>query len=248
MCFYDEKSSLLTMLVDSAYKKPYFCRMNKAIFIIIFMIVGVSITYYMMIPEEKMLPVINPVDLEKEMVDSSILANLTGYGHTIADFSFTNQNGKTITQQEVENRVYVAEYFFTTCKSICPIMNRQMQRVHNAFNAEKDFRILSFTVDPDVDTVEQMKRYSISQGAVGDHWQFLTGAKEDLYSLARKSFFVLKPVEAENKHPGDVKNDFIHTNNFVLVDRKKRIRGYYDGTSATSVDSLIHDIGRLLKE
>lgn len=222
--------------------------MNKIIFIVVFMIVGVSITYYMMIPEEKMLPVINPVDLEKEMVDSSILANLSGYGHKIGDFSFTNQDGKTITQQEVENKVYVAEYFFTTCQSICPIMNKEMERVYKAYKSEDDFRILSFTVDPDVDTVEQMKRYAIKHGAVGDHWQFLTGEKEDLYSLARKSFFVLKPVEAENLHPGDSKNDFIHTNNFVLVDRKKRIRGYYDGTSALSVDSLIHDIGRLLKE
>lgn len=181
--------------------------MNKIIFIVVFMIVGVSITYYMMIPEEKMLPVINPVDLEKEMVDSSILANLSGYGHKIGDFSFTNQDGKTITQQEVENKVYVAEYFFTTCQSICPIMNKEMERVYKAYKSEDDFRILSFTVDPDVDTVEQMKRYAIKHGAVGDHWQFLTGEKEDLYSLARKSFFVLKPVEAENLHPGDSKND-----------------------------------------
>ena len=197
-------------------------------------------------PKEKMLPVINPIDLDAKMVDHDVLMKRNGYGHTIGDFSFLNQNGETITQKNVKGKVYVAEYFFTTCKSICPIMNKQMERVSKVFQRENDLRILSFTVDPDTDTVEQMKRYAVDHGADGDHWHFLTGSKTDLYSLARKSFFVLKPAEAANL--GDAGSDFIHTNNFVLVDRKARIRGYYDGTSASSVDSLIHDIGHLLKE
>ncbi len=219
--------------------------MNRFIFIAVFLVVGISITYYMIQPEEEKLPVINPIDLKEEMVDPDVLMERTGYGHTIGDFSFLNQEGETITQEEVDGKVYVAEYFFTTCGTICPIMNKQMQRVHQVYQTEEDFRILSFTVHPEVDTVEQIKRYADGHGA-SSKWHFLTGDKNDLYSLARKSFFVLKPAEAENL--GDVGSDFIHTNNFVLVDRESRIRGYYDGTSPTGVDSLIHDIGRLLKE
>lgn len=220
--------------------------MNRFVFLVIFIIVGVSITYYYIQPKEKELGVINPVDLEPEMVDESVLLERKGYGHTIGDFSFKDQNGKTITQADVDGKVYVAEYFFTTCGSICPIMNKQMQRVQKAYIREADLKILSFTVNPEVDTVEQMKRYATEHGANDDQWHFLTGSKDDLYSLARKSFFVLKPAEAENL--GDAGSDFIHTNNFVLVDRQRRIRGYYDGTSTTGVDSLIYDISRLLKE
>jgi protein SCO1/2 len=220
--------------------------MNKLIFFVVFLTVGVTVTYYMIKPGEEMLPVINPIDLEEEMVDPSVLMDRIGYGHKIGNFSFKNQDGEIITQQEVDGKVYVAEYFFTTCGSICPVMNKQMQRVHKVYQTEEDFRILSFTVNPEVDTVEQMKLYADEHGARSDQWHFLTGEKEELYSLARKSFFVLKPAEAENL--GDAGSDFIHTNNFVLVDRESRIRGYYDGTSPTSVDSLIHDIGRLLEE
>lgn len=220
--------------------------MNRLIFLGIFFIVGVSITFYLIQPEEKTLPVINPVDLEAEMVDPKVLMERKGYGHKIGDFSFLNQNNEEITQAFVKNKVFVAEYFFTTCGSICPIMNKQMKRVQAAYSDNEGLKILSFTVNPEIDTVEQMKRYALEHKADDHQWQFLTGNKEKLYALARKSFFVLKPAEAENL--GDAGSDFIHTNNFVLVDRKRRIRGYYDGTSKTSVDSLIHDIGRLLEE
>lgn len=220
--------------------------MNRFVFLAIFIVIGVSITYYYIQPKEKELGVINPVDLLPEMVDESMLLERKGYGHTIGEFSFKNQNGDTITQADVDGKIYVAEYFFTTCGSICPIMNKQMQRVQKAYMREQDLKILSFTVDPDVDTVEQMKRYAVEHEANDEQWHFLTGSKEELYSLARKSFFVLKPAEAENL--GDAGSDFIHTNNFVLVDRQRRIRGYYDGTSTAGVDSLIYDINRLLKE
>lgn len=222
--------------------------MNKFIVIGFLLVIGITITYMMTKPKEKPLPVINPVNLEEEMVDPDLLMERKGYGHTIGDFSFTDQNGKAITQNDVKGHVYVAEYFFTTCGSICPVMNEQMTRVHEAYKDEDEFEILSFTVDPEVDNVERMKAYAEQHNADADQWHFLTGEKEKLYELARKSFFVLKPAEAENKNSPDVKFDFIHTNNFVLVDRKMRIRGYYDGTSTSSVDSLIHDVSRLLKE
>jgi protein SCO1/2 len=125
-------------------------------------------------------------------------------------------------------------------------MNVQMQRVHKVYQGNKNVRILSFTVDPKVDTVAQMKRYAVAHGADVKSWFFLTGTQEKLYELARKSFFVLKPAETENQ--GDVGSDFIHTNNFVLVDKEMRIRGYYDGTNSKEVDNLIGDIALLVKE
>lgn len=194
--------------------------------------------------DEKPLPVINPIDVQEDLVDPELLR--IGYGHTIGNFSFTDQNGNTITQKDVKGKVFIAEYFFTTCGTICPKMTEQMERVHKAYQSNSKVAILSFTVNPEVDTVAQLKRYAQKHGADSKSWHFLTGEKEKLYSLARKSFFVLKPAETENQ--GDVGSDFIHTNNFVLVDKQMRIRGYYDGTSTEEVDHLIHDIERLLEE
>ena len=218
--------------------------MKRILALAILFAVGITIAYFIMQPEEKPLPVINPIDVEAEMVDPEMLR--VGNGHRVGNFSFLNQEGETITQTEVEGKVYVAEYFFTTCGTICPKMNKQMRRIQFEFAANDDVRLMSFTVDPDVDTVAQMKRYSDDHGAKIGQWHFLTGSKEALYALARKSFFVLKPAEAKNL--GDVGSDFIHTNNFVLVDQKGRIRGYYDGTSKTEVDELMLDIQRLLDE
>lgn len=219
--------------------------MSRFIFLAVFIVAGVGITYYYIAPKEKPLPIINPVDVDPEMVDQDLLR--VGMGHKIGNFNFENQLGKTITQQEVSGKVYVAEYFFTTCKSICPIMNKEMQRVYKVYKNDPSFRILSFTVDPDVDTVEQMNRYALEHGVSDDEsWHFLTGKKDELYQLARKSFFVLKPAEALNQ--GDAGSDFIHTNNFVLVDRQGRIRGYYDGTASEEVSQLIIDIEHVMKE
>ena len=219
--------------------------MKRILFLVVFFILGVTITYFMIKPsKEKSLPVINPVDVNEEMVDPELLR--IGYGHKIGNFSFLNQDGKVVTQQDVKGKVFVAEYFFTTCGTICPIMNVQMQRVHKVYQANNNVRILSFTVDPKVDTVAQMKRYAVAHGADAKSWFFLTGTQEKLYELARKSFFVLKPAETENQ--GDVGSDFIHTNNFVLVDKEMRIRGYYDGTNSKEVDELIGDMALLVKE
>ena len=146
----------------------------------------------------------------------------------------------------MRERFFVAEYFFTTCQSICPLMNKQMMRVQEKFRGNHKLKILSFTVDPDIDSAEQLLFYSKNLNAKKGQWHFLTGKKQDLYNLARKSFFLLKPAEAQNL--GDAGSDFIHTNNFVLVDQKKRIRGYYDGTNEEEVSNLILDISILLKD
>jgi protein SCO1/2 len=178
------------------------------------------------------------------MVDPEMLR--IGKGHRVGAFRFENQDGIWITDADMKGKISVVEYFFTTCKSICPIMNTQMKRIQKKFANQTDVRIFSFTVDPDTDTVAQMKRYASAHQAKIGQWHFLTGKKADLYGLARRSFFVLKPAEAQNL--GDAGSDFIHTNNFVLVDRQLRIRGYYDGTNPEEVSLLQAHITQLLAE
>ncbi|MBM3452689.1 MAG: SCO family protein [Bacteroidetes bacterium] len=208
--------------------------------------ISVCIAYYLIIETKNSKPpdVLNPIDLNPETVDQDLLQ--VGQGHKIGAFSFINQDGKKIGLNDVKGKVFVAEYFFTTCQTICPQMNDQMQRVQYAFKQEDNFTILSFTVNPEVDTVEKMKRYANEHGAISGKWHFLTGDKEQLYHTARKYFFLLKKSEVENQ--GDVGSDFIHTNNFVLIDKEQRIRGYYDGTNPKEVDKLINDAKQILKE
>ena len=220
--------------------------MRNYIILAVLLLGGFVFVYWSNLPKERAhdLPILNPIDIDNSVVDPEMLR--VGQGHTIGDFKLQNQDGKWTTRKEVEGKVFVAEYFFTTCQTICPVMTMEMERVAEKYKGNKDVKILSFTVDPDTDDVEQMKRYAEAHQADAKQWHFLTGAKKDLYELARKSFFLLKPAEAENL--GDAGSDFIHTNNFVLVDRKGRIRGYYDGTNANGVDHLIRDIQLLLEE
>lgn len=206
-------------------------------------VIGLPIAYFLMKPEEKPLPVINPVDVNDSLVDNDLLRK--GFGHRIGDFTFLNQDSLEVSSKDFEGKIWVAEYFFTTCGSICPIMNEQMKRVQTAFKNDPSLVILSFTVTPEIDTVAQMKKHADYLGAELPQWQLLTGKKSELYRLARRSFFLLKPAEAQNL--GDAGNDFIHTNNFVLVDQKRRIRGYYDGTSKKEVNQMMNDIERLKK-
>lgn len=209
--------------------------------------VAVGAAYFLVLNKPKaarVLPVYNPTDIGEGLVDSSLREK--SHGHTIDTFTLTDQDQQKVTEKTIEGKVFVAEYFFTTCGSICPKMNEQMQRVQKAFKGEGRFKILSFTVDPETDTPGQLKTYAQAHQAIPKQWYFLTGKKEALYDLARKSFFILKPAEAKNL--GDANSDFIHTNNFVLVDARRQIRGYYDGTQAKEVDRLIQDIRTLLAE
>jgi protein SCO1 len=220
--------------------------MKRILFLVVFFLILVPIGYYFLSDQKKVkpLPVINPIDVQQEMVDPEMLR--MGKGHRIGAFRFENQDGIWISDADMKGKVSVVEYFFTTCKSICPIMNSQMQRIQRKFANTQDLRIFSLTVDPDTDTIAQMKRYATAHNAKAGQWHFLTGEKADLYGLARRSFFVLKPAEAQNL--GDAGSDFIHTNNFVLVDQKLRIRGYYDGTNPKEVSLLQAHIEQLLNE
>jgi protein SCO1/2 len=220
--------------------------MRRVIIILLIVIVGITAAYIMTLEQkdQKTLPIIQPRDVKKEMVDPDVFDK--GIGHRIGHFALLNQHGDTITTKDIKGKVFVAEYFFTTCGTICPVMTEQMTRVQHRFRNNPKVKILSFTVDPDYDNVPVLKEYAKKYGAEKDQWHFLTGTKEDLYKLARQSFFVLKPAEAMNL--GDAGSDFIHTNNFVLVDQRLRIRGYYDGTSQEEVSELMDDIDYLINQ
>lgn len=162
--------------------------------------------------------------------------------HTIGQFTLTNQYGETITDTITNNKIYVADFFFATCQSICPKMSHQLKRVQDSFIDKKDFLILSHTVNPYFDTVEVLKRYAERYGAQKGKWHFLTGDKKTIYDLARFHYLVNAD---ETEGEGDL---FIHSELFLLIDKQKRIRGIYDGTDSLQVNQLIKDIRILEKE
>lgn len=162
----------------------------------------------------------------------------------VEPFSFTNQEGNEISEKDVNGKVYVAEYFFTTCKGICPKMNANMKRIYEAFNKEKNFLILSHTVDPDVDSVGRLKKYADSIGISSTSWHLLTGRKDSLYHAARVSYVLDDPKNNNSK----IEEQFIHTQFFALVDKNGRVRKIYDGLKKDEIAELTRDISKLLKE
>ncbi len=196
--------------------------------------------FYQALKPKKTLPLFNPADVNPEMVDSTV-QYIKKY-HTIADFSFINQNGKTITQKDYEGKIYVADFFFTTCGSICPIMTRNMVDVQKAFLNNPKVMILSHTVMPDVDSVPVLKKYALEKGVVDAKWNLVTGDKKDIYAMARKSYLAVKLGKPSELY------DMVHTENFVLVDTKRRVRGFYDGTKKEEIQRLIDDINWLCTE
>lgn len=162
----------------------------------------------------------------------------------VRNFSFANQDGKQITEKDVSGKVYVAEYFFTTCKGICPKMNVNVRRIAREFANEPDFRILSYTVDPETDSVGRMKKYADSLGADGGKWWFLTGRKDSLYSLARGSYLLDDPKNNDI----NINEQFIHTQFLALVDKGGRVRKIYDSLKKDEMDELGKDVKTLLKE
>jgi protein SCO1/2 len=162
----------------------------------------------------------------------------------VRPFSFTNQDGKAITEKDMAGKVYVVEYFFTTCKGICPKMNKNMKLVYEQFKNDTDFLILSHTCDPENDSVAQMKKYSQSLGVNTNRWIFLTGRKDSLYNMARISYTIDDPAN----NLKSIDDDFLHTQFWALVDRNGDVKKIYDGLKESEVEELIGDIKRLLKE
>lgn len=206
---------------------------------LVFSIIVISLFYGALKPK-KSLPIFNPSDVNPELVDSTV-QYISKY-HTIADFSFTNQNGKTITQKDYEGKVYVADFFFTTCKSICPKMTTNLVDVQKAFLDNPKVKLLSFSVMPDVDNVSVLKEYAKINGVIDSKWNLVTGDKKEIYTMARKSYLAVKQGKPEEQY------DMVHTENFVLVDSKKRVRGFYDGTNKVEILRLIEDINWLLED
>ena len=187
-----------------------------------------------------MLPIYNPADVNPELVDSTV--QYVSKYHTIGDFSFLNQNGKIITQKDYEGKVYVADFFFTTCKSICPKMTTNLVDVQKAFLDNPKVKLLSFSVMPDIDSVSVLKEYAEMNGVDDSKWNLVTGDKKAIYTMARKSYLAVKQGKPEEQY------DMVHTENFVLVDSKKRVRGFYDGTNKEEIKKLIEDIKWLVED
>lgn len=213
-------------------------------FIIIF-IVSVSAGLYILSENKETLPIYNPVDVNPELVDKSIQNK--GINHTIMDFYLQNQNGDWVTQDILENKIVVANYFFATCPSICPIMNGKLMKVNEHFKKDKKVLLISHTVMPEIDSSEVLLEYAERYNADASTWQFLTGDKKHLYELARKSYLIC-PDENDPNYDHGSENDFIHTENVALIDTKGRIRGFYDATSDAQIKQLIADIEILLGE
>jgi protein SCO1/2 len=172
-----------------------------------------------------------------ELVDSTV-QYISKY-HSIADFSFTNQNGKIITQKDYEGKIYVADFFFTTCGSICPKMTTNLVEVQKAFINNPKVMLLSHTVFPETDSVSVLKEYAKNNGVIDTKWNLVTGDKRQIYAMARKSYLAVKLGKPEELY------DMVHTENFVLVDSKRRVRGFYDGTKKEDIERLIEDINFL---
>jgi protein SCO1/2 len=207
--------------------------------LLVFSIIVISLFYSALKPK-KSLPIFNPSDVNPELVDTTV--QYVANKHQIADFSFTNQNGKTITQKDYEGKIYVADFFFTTCKSICPKMTTNLVDVQKAFLHNPKVQLLSFTVMPDIDSVSVLKEYAKINGVVDSKWNLVTGDKKAIYTMARKSYLAVKQGKPEEQY------DMVHTENFVLVDSKKRVRGFYDGTNKEEIKRLIEDINWLLED
>ena len=195
--------------------------------------VAISLFYTALKPK-KTLPIYNPAMVNPELVDSTV-QHISKY-HTIADFSFVNQNGKTITQKEYEGKIYVADFFFTSCGSICPKMTTNLAEIQKAIRYNPKVMLLSHSVLPDTDSVPVLKQYALKNGVIDSKWNLVTGDKKAIYMMARKSYLAVKLGKPEELY------DMVHTENFVLVDTKRRVRGFYDGTKKEDVHRLIADI------
>ena len=199
----------------------------------------ILLLFYRALVPKKILPIYQPAEVSFELVDSS-LQHVKKY-HKIANFSLTNQNGNRISQRDYQGKIYVADFFFTTCPSICPIMTNNMVYIQSKIMDDPQVKLLSFSVTPEIDSVPQLKKYALEKGVNDKKWNLLTGEKKEIYTLARKSYFVVKEDGDGGPH------DMIHTENFVLVDPEKRIRGYYDGTDKAAMENLLADL-KILKE
>ncbi|NRB59447.1 MAG: SCO family protein [Winogradskyella sp.] len=218
----------------------FFARYKKfGIFLSVLSIIIISIIYNIL-NVKKPLPIYQPAMVSEELVDSSIQHQMKY--HKIADFSLTNQNGEIVTQDTYKDKIYVADFFFTTCPTICPIMTDHMYQIQKEIINDDDIMLLSHSVTPKIDSVPQLKKYAIKKGVIDRKWNLVTGDKKDIYKLARKSYLAVKTDGNGDEY------DMIHTENFMLIDKKRQIRGFYDGTNPEDIEQLLEDIETLKDE
>ena len=218
-----------------------FKRYKTFIFIFLGISILIFIGIYTLLQPQKTLPIFTPRDVNPQLVDSTI--QHVGYNHRIADFKFTNQNGKIITQDDYKDKIYVAEFFFTTCPTICPIMTDNLVWLQDKIKGMPDVLILSHSVTPDIDSVPVLKKYALEKGVLDSKWNLVTGNKKDIYYIARKSYLAVETGKPEELY------DMVHTENFVLIDKKGRIRGFYDGTNLDKpTDDGTKNVTQLLED
>lgn len=211
-------------------------------FLLLFLLVGggASIVYLTLYYETN-LPIYNPSDINPKLVDESKREVIKD--HTIGNFQLTNQLGETVTPQNFENKIYVADFIFTTCEGICPAMTGNLSGVYKEFLQDEEIMFLSHSVTPEIDTVEALKVFAEKFGVTNHNkWHFTTGPRKHIYELARMHYFAA--TDSGDGGP----NDFVHTENLVLVDKEKRLRGFYDGTDYDEIERLKTDIVRLKEE
>ena len=206
-----------------------------------FFLSGIIITliYNQLDPVPK-LPVYQPSMVTADLVDTTV-QYIRKY-HKVKDFKLVNQNADTITQKNYENKIYVADFFFTTCQSICIDMAKSMQTLQKEFEDDEDILLLSHSVTPEIDDVARLKKYAIEKGVIDSKWNLVTGDKKQIYNLARKEYLASKTEGDGGKY------DLVHTENFVLVEKDNRLRGFYDGTNPEEIEQLIEDIDILRLE
>ncbi len=212
---------------------------NTLLFLIIFCVIGIPVFYFLVKVEERLL-IYNPVDFNPRLVDASMRTK--SRNHTIGDFKLINQNGETITNANYKNKIYIADFFFTRCQNICIIMAYNMSELQEHYKNDNDVMFLSHSVTPVMDSVPQLKKYALEKGVIDGKWNVTTGNKKHIYNLARKHYFAV----LDEGDGGE--NDWVHTENFVLIDKEGRIRGSYDGTKKENMQKIIDDITVLKKE
>lgn len=194
----------------------------------------IIVLMYNALQPEKRLPIFQPSMVNPELVDST-LVYVKKY-HTIGDFELVNQNGDTITHKTYSDKIYIADFFFTTCPTICPVMTANMADIQEVIKTDPEVMLLSHSVTPDIDSVPQLKKYALEKGVIDSKWNLVTGSKKEIYELARKSYLAVLTDGDGGPY------DMIHTENFILVDKERRIRGFYDGTSKDEIDQLLSDL------
>ncbi len=212
----------------------FFKKSIPTLIIMAFFSVIMIYAIYSLLTPEKQLPVYNPADVNPRLVDESLIH--IRRNHKVLDFKLINQNGDTITQEDYKDKIYVADFFFTRCMTICPVMTNNIAKLQDVFINDDDIKFLSHSVTPVMDSVPVLKEYAIKKGVIDGKWNITTGTKKHIYDLARKSYFAVL-----DEGDGGLQ-DFIHTENFILVDKKRQIRGFYDGTDNDDIQRLIEDV------